>query len=154
MNLESMFTREGRGSRPDSNTHTNTIETFHNLKYCSNYWCGYDGDHDGWECPYHLPWDVRRDETHITEGTSVVTQHKTLADGTVVGVVWLMTNSISQAHLIIERRRLFSRLQKGNGGGHGGGRGGGARCRGNGDYRNMNNRGRRYAQGVGGGNRY
>ena len=154
MNLDSMFTRECRCGCPGGDIHTNNLKTFDNLKYCPNYWCGYDVDHDDWECPYHPQWDVRRDEAQVTEGSSMVAQHKTLVDGTGAGVAWLMANPISQAQWVMEQRIEFGRLQRGNGGGRGGGCGGGGRDHGNGDCRNMNSGGRRYARGIGGGNRY
>lgn len=147
---DALFTREGRGGRPGGTTHTNTLKTFDNLKYCPNYRCGYDVDHDGWECPHHPPWNVRRNEAHLVEGASMKAQHKTLADGTGAGVAWLMANPISQAQWVIEQRREFGRLQRGNGGGRGGGRGGPGRGRGGNDRRNANNGGRGYARGGGG----
>ena len=55
MNLDSIFTREGRDGRPGIDTHPSTLKTFDNLKYYPNYRCGYDADHDSWECPYHPP---------------------------------------------------------------------------------------------------
>ena len=81
-------------------------------------------------------------------------QHKTLADGTGAGVAWLMANPISQAQWVIEQRREFGRLQRGNGGGRGGGRGGAGRGRGGNDRRNANNGGRGYARGGGGNQGY
>ena len=94
MNLHSMFTREGRGGRSSQSSHTNTLKTFENLRYCPNYRCGYDVDYDGWECPNHPPWVMRRDEAHVLEGAPMVTQHKTLVDVTGAGVSWLMVNPV------------------------------------------------------------
>ena len=145
MNLESMFMREGQCGRPGGDTHINTLKTFDNLKYFPNYWCGYDVDHDGWGCSYHPPWDVRRDKAQVSEGASMVVHRKTLANDTGAGVIWIMANPISQAQWVLEQRREFSRLQRGNGGGNGGGcggsRGGSGRCLGNGDRHNMNHGG-------------
>ena len=151
---DSMLTREGRGGRQGGSIHTNTLKIFDNLKYCPNFCCGYDVDHDGWECPYHPPWDVERHEVHLVGGALMKAQHKTLANGTGAGVAWLLANPISQAQWVMEQRREFGRLQRGNGGGCGGGRGGGSRGRGNGGGRNMNGGGRGYARGGGGGNAY
>ena len=81
-----MFTGDGRGGLPGGTTHTNTLKTFDSLKYCLNFRCGYNLDHDGWECPYHPPWNMRRNEAHLVEGASMKTQHKTLANGTGAGV--------------------------------------------------------------------
>ena len=80
MDMDSMFTRKGRGGRPGGTTHTNTLKTFNNLKYFPNFHCGYNVDHGGWECPYHTPWNVQKNEVHLVEGASVKVQHKTLAD--------------------------------------------------------------------------
>ena len=154
MNLDSMFTREGRCGRPGGNIHTNSLKTFDSLKYCPNYRCGYDVDHDGWEYRYHPPWDVMMDKANVTEGASMVAQHKTLADGTGAGMAWLMVNPTSQAQWVIEQKREFGRLQRGNGSGHRGGRGGGSRGCGNGDRHNANNGGRGCARGSVGGNCY
>ena len=95
MELDSMLMREGRGSRPGGNTHTSTLKTFDNLKYCPNYRCRYDVDHAGWECSYHPPWNIRRNDAHLVEGALMEAHHKTLADGTGAGVAWLMANPIS-----------------------------------------------------------
>ena len=62
-------------------------------------------------------------------------KHKTLADGTGVGVGWLMVGPISQVQWVVAQRQEFDRLQQGRGGGPG-----------NGDQRNMNNGGCGYAQ--------
>ena len=137
MAADSMFAREGRGGRQGGSSHTNTVKTFDNLKYCPNFPCGYGVDHDGWECPYHPTWDVKRHEAHLVEGASVKAQHKTLANGTDAGVAWLLANSISQAQWVMEQRREFGRLQRGNRGGRGGGHGGGGRRHVNGGGRNM-----------------
>ena len=93
--MDFMFTREDRGGRPGGTTHTNTLKTFDNLEYCPNFRCVYDVDYDGWECPYHPPWNVRRNEAHLVEGALIKAQHKTLADGTGAGMAWLMVNPIS-----------------------------------------------------------
>ena len=82
MNLDTLSTREGQGERPGTTTHTNTLKTFDNLKYCPNFCCSYDVDQDRCECPHRPPWNVRRNEAHLVEGASMKAQHKTLADGT------------------------------------------------------------------------
>ena len=41
------------------------------------------------------------------EGTSMVAQHKTLADGTGAGVAWRMANPISQAQWVMKQRRYL-----------------------------------------------
>ena len=61
-----------------------------NLLYCFS--CGYDVDHDGYNCPtncqkhVHLP-QVKRDEAYMYEGACMKAQHKTLPDGMVAGQV-------------------------------------------------------------------
>ena len=107
MAADSIFAREGRGGRQGGSSHTNTLKTFNNLKYFPNFRSGYDVDHDGWECPYHPPWDVKRNEAHLVEGASMKAQLKTLANGTSAIIAWLMTNPISQDQWVMEQRREF-----------------------------------------------
>ena len=64
------------------------------LLYCFS--CGYDVDHDGYNCPtncqkhVHLP-QVKRDKAHMYEGAFMKAQHKTLPDGTGAGQGRIMT---------------------------------------------------------------
>ena len=65
--------------------------------YCFS--CGYDVDHDGYNCPstcqkqIHLP-NIKWDDSHMYKGACMRVQHKTLPDGTGSGQGWIMTNQM------------------------------------------------------------
>ena len=79
-----------RGDRRNANNtqkaYSNSLKQNVNLLYCFS--CGYDVDHDGYNCPpncqkqVHLP-HVKRDDAHMYEGACMKAQHKTMPDGTV-----------------------------------------------------------------------
>ena len=70
--------------------------------------CGYDVDHDGYNCPpncqkhVHLP-QVKRDEAHMYQGACIKAQHKTLMDGTGAGMGWIMTKNMEKGHFILDK---------------------------------------------------
>jgi hypothetical protein len=67
--------------------YSNAIKQNMNLCYCFS--CGYDVDHQGFQCPdprvNHIP-TVKRKDTHTIWGASMKAQHKTLPDGTGAGM--------------------------------------------------------------------
>ena len=82
----------------------NIMKANNNLNYWPNFKCGYDVDHKGYECPYHAPWDARRNKSHLVPGASMKGEHKRLADGTGAGIGWFMTEPISQAQWVVAQR--------------------------------------------------
>ena len=82
-------------------THTKTFKSFPNLYYLLT--CGYGVNHPGTPCPvdnptYHMP-NITRNESHMyaNQGEIMVAQNKSLSDGTVAGMGWILANSISKA---------------------------------------------------------
>ena len=89
------------GDRGDRRNTNNTQKSYSNylkqnmkLLYCFS--CGYDVDHDGYNCPpnckkqVHLP-HVKRYDAHMYEGACMKAQHQTMPDGTGAGQGWIMT---------------------------------------------------------------
>jgi len=115
---------------PAQPTHTNGWKTFQNLMYCFS--CGYDVDHDGFNCPLecrkegHIP-NVPRDQAHMVQYACMKAQHKTLPDGTGAGKGWILAGPISKAQFTMNRMGggRGQQQQTGQGGGRGFGRGGG-----------------------------
>ena len=87
--------RDQRNANNTQKAFSNAIKQNMNLLYCFS--CGYDVDHDGYNCPIncqkhvHLP-HVKRDEAHMYEGACMKAQHKTLPDGKGAGQGWIMTS--------------------------------------------------------------
>ena len=78
-----------------------------NLLYCFS--CGYDVDHDGYNCPdncqkhVHLP-HVKRYEAHMYEGACMKAQHKTLPDGTGAGQGWIMAKLMEKVRFVLHKQ--------------------------------------------------
>ena len=94
---------KGGGGRCNGNNQnrnfSNTTKQHLNLLYCFS--CGYDLDHDGYNCPpncqkrFHLP-HVKRDDAHMYERACMKAQHKTLPDGSGAGKGWIMTKHMEK----------------------------------------------------------
>lgn len=85
--------------------YSNTQKHFPNLKYC--YSCGYDVDHDGYNCPDekrgHIP-NVHRDQVHLVPGARMRAQHKVLPDGTGVGKGWLLAQAANKGFFMMAQQ--------------------------------------------------
>ena len=110
-------------SLPQKRKNPNKIKTFANLFYC--YSCVYNVDHDGEHCPLpkkHHFTNVSHNKAHEYDGACMKAQNKTLQDGTGVGKLWILAQSISKAHYVINggEKHGGGRNQyggRGNGGG-------------------------------------
>ena len=109
----------GSGGRNSGNTqraYSNTVKQHLNLLYCFS--CGYDVDHDGYNCPprcqkrFHLP-HVKRDEAHTYEGACMKAQHKTLPDGTGAGLGWIMTKNMEKGRFVLDKQAQWKQQQQG-----------------------------------------
>lgn len=96
-NLDLLLECKGNGGC--GGPYSNTLKRHKNLFYCPNKGCGYDVDHNVYEFFHASPWDNKRGLAHFhgREGASMKGQHKTLDDGTVVGIGWLLAGQIIQA---------------------------------------------------------
>ena len=104
--------------------YTNTRKHFQNLKYC--YTCGYDVNHDGYNCPNpkpgHIP-NVPRDEAHECPGACMKAQHKTLPDGTGAGKGWLLAQAANKGFFTMAQQGqqpwagVYEQFQRPQGGG-------------------------------------
>jgi hypothetical protein len=94
-----------------SNKHKLHLNKF----YC--YSCGYDVDHDGYNCPInyqkqnHLP-HITRDNAHLIEGASMKAQHKTLPDGTGAGQGWVLERNLGKARYTMQKREEWIQQQQ------------------------------------------
>jgi hypothetical protein len=85
--------------------YSNAIKQHLNLCYCFS--CGYDVDHQGFQCPAprndHIP-TVNRGDAHTIWGASMKAQHKTLPDGTGAGMGWILAQNLRKANFVMDRR--------------------------------------------------
>ena len=106
----------GRNSGNTQRAYSNTVKQHLNLLYCFS--CGYDVDHDGYNCPprcqkkFHLP-HVKRDEAHTYEGACMKAQHKTLPDGTGAGLGWIMTKNMEKGRFVLDKQAQWRQQQQG-----------------------------------------
>ncbi len=88
---------------------SNKVKNNMNLLYC--YSCGYDVDHNGYNCPdpkgYHIP-NVKRDVTHEVPRTCMCVQHKVLPDGIGAGKGWILAQSIMKAKYVMNDNQQWS----------------------------------------------
>ena len=115
--------RGGRGGNPHNQdvhmrtqaAYSNTQKTHLNNLYC--YSCGYDVDHDGYNCPVnlqkqtHLP-QITRDNAHLCAGASMKAQHKTLPDGTGAGQGWVLETNLGKARFTMQKRQEWKTQQQ------------------------------------------
>jgi len=109
----------GQGSNRNTNNeqrkYSNTTKQHLNQLYC--YSCGFDVDHDGYNCPpncqkmRHLP-HVKRDEAHMYEGACMKAQHKTLPDGSGAGRGWIMTKNMEKGRFVLDKRAAWKQQQQ------------------------------------------
>jgi hypothetical protein len=116
--------RGGRGGNSYNNdtnmrnqpAYSNKHKMHLNKFYC--YSCGYDVDHDGYNCPInhqkqnHLP-HITRDNAHLVEGASMKAQHKTLPDGTGAGQGWVLERNLGKARFTMQKREEWMQQQQG-----------------------------------------
>jgi hypothetical protein len=100
--------QQGRqpGGRGNGMPFSNAIKQNMNLCYC--FTCGYDVDHQGFQCPVprndHIP-TVSRDDAHTIWGASMKAQHKTLPDGTGAGMGWILAQNLRKANFVMDKRQ-------------------------------------------------
>ena len=58
--------------------------------------------------------NIPHEEAHIyaNQGSIMVTQHRSLPDGTGVSMGYILSNSISKAHFLIQIQKEFARLHQ------------------------------------------
>ena len=110
----------GQGSNRNANNeqrkYSNTAKQHLNLLYC--YSCGYDVDHDGYNCPpssqklHHLP-HVKRDDAHLYRDACMKAQHKTLPDGSGAGRGWIMMQNMEKGRFVLAKREAWKQQQGG-----------------------------------------
>ena len=90
--------QQNLGGRRRGGMYSNKLKKHNNLYYC--YSCGYDVDHPGSHYPtaktHHDP-HARRDNAHLLPNTPMVTQHKTMPDGTGASLGWNIAQSVDKA---------------------------------------------------------
>jgi hypothetical protein len=94
------------GGRGNSLPYSNAIK--HNLNLCYCFSCGYDVDHQGFQCQdarsNHIP-TVKREDAHTIWGASMKAQHKTLPDGTGAGMGWILAQNLRKSNCVMDKRQ-------------------------------------------------
>ena len=107
--------RDQRNAKNTQKAFSNAIKQNMNLLYCFS--CGYDVNHDGYNCPtncqkhVHLP-QVKRDEAHMYEGACMKAQHKTLPDGTGAVQGWIMTKQMEKGRFVLDKQVVWKAQQQ------------------------------------------